>query len=384
MSEAPAIEALGLVREFKKGPRAVDGIDLEVGARRDLRVPRPQRRRQVDHRPHADHAPAADRGTARVAGYDIVTQGTRCARRSARRCRRPRSTPSSPAASTCAAGRLHGLPRGRWPARGEELLERVGLTEAADRRVGGYSGGCSVASTSRSRWSTQPARAVPRRADDRPGPAEPHGAVGRGRRASPGGRRHRLPDDAVPGGGRRPGRSRRHHRPRPHRRRGHAGRAEGGDRRARPSRSCRARRTTRAAMRACSPASATGTPAGRRVAVRLEAGAERARRRRARPRRRGHRDRQPAAARAHPRRRVPGQDRPPPGGRVQRREPRPRRRPRRPSRRECRSLPRRGRLRARPSAGPRSACSRGVRSCARRASRRPWVFALSSRSSCWP
>ena len=28
MSEAPAIEALDLVREFKKGPRAVDGIDL--------------------------------------------------------------------------------------------------------------------------------------------------------------------------------------------------------------------------------------------------------------------------------------------------------------------------------------------------------------------
>ena len=30
MSERHTIEARGLVREFKKGPRAVDGIDLDV------------------------------------------------------------------------------------------------------------------------------------------------------------------------------------------------------------------------------------------------------------------------------------------------------------------------------------------------------------------
>ena len=34
-----------LVREFKKGPRAVDGIDLHVAPGRDLRLPRPERRR---------------------------------------------------------------------------------------------------------------------------------------------------------------------------------------------------------------------------------------------------------------------------------------------------------------------------------------------------
>ena len=36
---------------------------------------------------------------------------------------------------------LHGLPKGEREARGRELLERVGLTEAAERKVGGYSGG---------------------------------------------------------------------------------------------------------------------------------------------------------------------------------------------------------------------------------------------------
>ena len=36
---------------------------------------------------------------------------------------------------------LHGLPRSERKRRGDELIERVGLSEAADRKVGGYSGG---------------------------------------------------------------------------------------------------------------------------------------------------------------------------------------------------------------------------------------------------
>jgi ABC-2 type transport system ATP-binding protein len=36
---------------------------------------------------------------------------------------------------------LHGLPRAQAKARSDQLLERVGLTAAADRRVGEYSGG---------------------------------------------------------------------------------------------------------------------------------------------------------------------------------------------------------------------------------------------------
>jgi ABC-2 type transport system ATP-binding protein len=36
---------------------------------------------------------------------------------------------------------LHGLPRRERRARADELLERVGLTRAADRKVNGYSGG---------------------------------------------------------------------------------------------------------------------------------------------------------------------------------------------------------------------------------------------------
>jgi ABC-2 type transport system ATP-binding protein len=36
---------------------------------------------------------------------------------------------------------LHGIPKGELERRSDALLERVGLTEAADRRVGTYSGG---------------------------------------------------------------------------------------------------------------------------------------------------------------------------------------------------------------------------------------------------
>jgi ABC-2 type transport system ATP-binding protein len=81
-------------------------------------------------------------GTARVAGYDIVKEG-------------PKVRASIGAALQEAAldpfltGRdhlrlqaaLHGLSRAERRKRGDELLERVGLSEARDRRVRGYSGG---------------------------------------------------------------------------------------------------------------------------------------------------------------------------------------------------------------------------------------------------
>ena len=38
-------------------------------------------------------------------------------------------------------GALHGMPKAERDARGDELIERVGLSDAADRKVGGYSGG---------------------------------------------------------------------------------------------------------------------------------------------------------------------------------------------------------------------------------------------------
>jgi ABC-2 type transport system ATP-binding protein len=136
------IEAEGLVRVFKKGPRAVDGIDLRVspGEIYGFLGPNGAGKSTTVHMLVTLLPPTE--GTARVAGYDVVKEG-------------PRVRAAIGAALQEAAldplltGRehlrlqttMHGLPRAERDARGQELLERVGLTLAADRKVRTYSGG---------------------------------------------------------------------------------------------------------------------------------------------------------------------------------------------------------------------------------------------------
>ena len=136
------IEAEGLVREFKNGPRAVDGIDLRVreGEIYGFLGPNGAGKSTTVLMLTTLLPPTA--GTARVAGFDVAREG-------------PRVRASIGAALQEAAldpllsGRehmrlqtaLHGLDKAERRARGQELLERVGLARAADRKVGGYSGG---------------------------------------------------------------------------------------------------------------------------------------------------------------------------------------------------------------------------------------------------
>jgi ABC-2 type transport system ATP-binding protein len=142
MSDEHAIEARGLVREFKKGPRAVDGIDLDVapGEIYGFLGPNGAGKSTTVHMLTTLLPPTA--GTARVAGHDVVREGpsVRAAIGAALQ---------EAALDPLLTGREHlrlqaalqGLPRGGRTARADELLARVGLTEAADRRVQGYSGG---------------------------------------------------------------------------------------------------------------------------------------------------------------------------------------------------------------------------------------------------
>jgi ABC-2 type transport system ATP-binding protein len=141
-TDAKGIEVEGLVREFKNGPRAVDGIDLQVreGEIYGFLGPNGAGKSTTVLMLTTLLPPTA--GTARVAGFDIVADG-------------PRVRASIGAALQEAAldpllsGRehmrlqtaLHGLGRAERESRGEELLGRVGLSQAAERRVGGYSGG---------------------------------------------------------------------------------------------------------------------------------------------------------------------------------------------------------------------------------------------------
>jgi ABC-2 type transport system ATP-binding protein len=132
----------GLVREFRKGPRAVDGIDLRVEPGEIYGFLGPNGAGKSTTVLMLTTLLPPTSGTARVAGFDVVREG-------------PKVRGAIGAALQEAAldalltGRDHlrlqtmlqGLPRADRKARGDELLERVGLTDAADRKVGGYSGG---------------------------------------------------------------------------------------------------------------------------------------------------------------------------------------------------------------------------------------------------
>jgi ABC-2 type transport system ATP-binding protein len=141
MSDA-AIEATDLVREFKKGPRAVDGIDLRVepGEVYGFLGPNGAGKSTTVHMLTTLLPPTS--GTARVAGHDVVEDG------SAVRASIGAALQEA-ALDPFLTGRehmklqtaLHGMRGQEARERTEILLERVGLTQAADRRVGGYSGG---------------------------------------------------------------------------------------------------------------------------------------------------------------------------------------------------------------------------------------------------
>lgn len=130
------------MREFRKGPRAVDGIDLEVSEGEIYGFLGPNGAGKSTTVLMLTTLLPPTSGRATVGGYDILREG-------------PKVRASIGAALQEAAldviltGREHlklqatlqGVPKAERARRVQELLERVGLTEAGDRRVGGYSGG---------------------------------------------------------------------------------------------------------------------------------------------------------------------------------------------------------------------------------------------------
>jgi len=142
MSDIAAIETADLVREFKKGPRAVDGIDIRVasGEVYGFLGPNGAGKSTTVHMLTTLLPPTS--GSARVAGHDVVEEGTQVRAAIG-------AALQEAALDPFLTGRehmklqtaLHGLPRAERTRRGDELLARVGLVEAADRKVGGYSGG---------------------------------------------------------------------------------------------------------------------------------------------------------------------------------------------------------------------------------------------------
>ena len=143
MSESgAAIEVEGLVREFRKGPRAVDGIDLAVSPGEIYGFLGPNGAGKSTTVLMLTTLLPPTSGRASVGGFDIVRQGSQVRASIG-------AALQEAALDSILTGREHlllqatlqGVAKAARVRRSQELLERVGLTEAADRRVGGYSGG---------------------------------------------------------------------------------------------------------------------------------------------------------------------------------------------------------------------------------------------------
>jgi ABC-2 type transport system ATP-binding protein len=141
-TEDNSIEVEGLVRVFKKGPRAVDGIDLHVDPGEIYGFLGPNGAGKSTTVLMLTTLLPPTSGTARVAGYDVVKDGPKVRKAIG-------AALQEAALDPLLTGRehlrlqtaMHGIGGEERRRRSDDLLERVGLTEAADRKVKGYSGG---------------------------------------------------------------------------------------------------------------------------------------------------------------------------------------------------------------------------------------------------
>jgi ABC-2 type transport system ATP-binding protein len=137
-----AIEVRGLVRQFKGGITAVAGIDLDVspGEIYGFLGPNGAGKSTTVHMLTTLLPPT--RGTGKVGGFDIVEQGPQVRRTIGAALQEAALDPLLTAREHLKLQlALHGVPRRERASRTDELLERVGLRLAADRKIGGYSGG---------------------------------------------------------------------------------------------------------------------------------------------------------------------------------------------------------------------------------------------------
>jgi ABC-2 type transport system ATP-binding protein len=136
------IEVRDLVKEFKKGPRAVDGIDLVVEPGEIYGFLGPNGAGKSTTVLMLTTLLPPTSGTATVAGHDIVREGPQVRESIGAALQEaaldPHLTGSEHMRLQTA---LHGIPKQQRRERGDALLTRVGLTDAADRKVGTYSGG---------------------------------------------------------------------------------------------------------------------------------------------------------------------------------------------------------------------------------------------------
>ena len=137
-----AIVAEGLVKTFKGGVRALDGVDLRVPKGTVLGLLGPNGAGKTTTVRILATLLKPDAGRATVAGFDVVTQASQL--------RRVIGLSGQYAAvdenltgreNLYLFGRLYQLPKAVARARADELLEQFALSNAGDRVAKNYSGG---------------------------------------------------------------------------------------------------------------------------------------------------------------------------------------------------------------------------------------------------
>jgi ABC-2 type transport system ATP-binding protein len=137
-----AIEVLALERRFSGGVLAVAGIDLEVSEGEIYAFLGPNGAGKTTTVRMLVTLLQPTGGSARVAGFDVCEDAPAVRRAIGVALQEAALDPLMTGRELMELqATLHGLPAQEGRKRGEALLERVGLVQAADRRVGTYSGG---------------------------------------------------------------------------------------------------------------------------------------------------------------------------------------------------------------------------------------------------
>jgi ABC-2 type transport system ATP-binding protein len=137
-----AIEVEQLQRRFSDDVLAVAGIDLEVKEQEIYAFLGPNGAGKTTTVRMLTTLLKPTGGSARVAGFDVVHDQARVRRSIGVALQEAALDPLMTGRELMQLqATLHGLTRDESKRRGDKLLNRVGLMEAADRRVGTYSGG---------------------------------------------------------------------------------------------------------------------------------------------------------------------------------------------------------------------------------------------------
>src|SRR5918994_775578 len=141
-AQMPAIETRDLQRVFSGGITAVAGVDLQIPEREIYAFLGPNGAGKTTTVRMLTTLLRPSGGSARVAGHDVVDEASDVRRAIGVALQEaaldPLMTGRELMRLSCT---LHGIRGKEGRERADALIERVGLTGAADRRIGTYSGG---------------------------------------------------------------------------------------------------------------------------------------------------------------------------------------------------------------------------------------------------